>query len=123
MARILAPSNPRSANSAIAALRIEARVSIERCCSALLSGRSRRPVASLVFFTIWSSINIVPNRAPSEVLLLPRSRRPASVIGVVEEFPNRISLDGARIPIGRLDCRIGGYIQIGIRHADLTKRD
>src|ERR1700737_4119543 len=67
MARMPAPSNPRSANSAIAALRIEARVSIERCCSALLRGRSRRPVASLVFFAIWPSINIVPNRTPNEV--------------------------------------------------------
>src|ERR1700682_2304501 len=68
MARMLAPSNPRSANSAIAALRIEARVSIERCCSALLRGRSRRrPVASLVFFAICPSINIVPNRTPNEV--------------------------------------------------------
>src|SRR5258708_7377425 len=64
MARMLAPSNPRSANSAIAALRIEARVSIERCCSALLRGRSRRTA----FFAIWLSINIVPNRTPSEVL-------------------------------------------------------
>src|SRR5579863_4800260 len=68
MARMLAPSNPRSANSAIAALRIETRVSIERCCSALLRGRFRRPVASLVFFAIWPSINIISNRTPSEAL-------------------------------------------------------
>src|ERR1700758_4459786 len=66
MARMLAPSNPRSANSAIAALRIEARVSIERCCSALLRGRSRRAAVSLVFFAISLSINIVPNRLQSE---------------------------------------------------------
>jgi len=38
------PSNPLSANLAIAVLRIEARVSIERGCSALLRGLSWRPV-------------------------------------------------------------------------------
>src|ERR1700722_1159433 len=63
MARMLAAWNPRSANSAIAALRIAARVSIERCCSALLRGRSRRAV----FFAIWPSINMAPDRPPSEV--------------------------------------------------------
>src|SRR5260221_14406546 len=62
MARMLAPSNPRSANSAMAALRIAARVSTERCCSALLRGRSGRPAASFVFFGIGPSINIAPNR-------------------------------------------------------------
>src|ERR1700679_3233865 len=66
MARMLAPSNPRSANSSMAASRIEARVAIERCCSALLRGRSRRPVVSPVFFAIWFSSITVPERTPSD---------------------------------------------------------
>jgi hypothetical protein len=57
-----------------------------------------------------------------DVILASLSRRPAPVIGVVQEFSNCIALDGTRIPIGRFDCRLGGYIQIGIRHTDLTKR-
>src|SRR6266700_5680666 len=65
IARMLAPSNPRSANSAMAASRIETRVSSERCCSALLRGRSRRTV----FFAIGPSINMVPNRTPSKLLI------------------------------------------------------
>src|ERR1700682_4204520 len=64
---MLAASNPRWANSVMAALRIAARVSIERCCSALLRGRSRRAAVSLVFFAISLSVNIVPNRTPSQV--------------------------------------------------------
>src|SRR5258706_8797219 len=64
---MLAASNPGWANSAMAASRIAARVSIERCCSALLRGRSRRAAVSLVFFAISLSINIAPNRTPSQV--------------------------------------------------------
>src|SRR6266404_9109005 len=57
-----------------------------------------------------------------DVILAFLSRRPASVIGVVQEFPNRIPLDGARIPIRRFDRRLGGFVQIGLRHTDLAKR-
>ena len=69
--------NPRSANSAMAASRIEVRVSIERCCSALLRGRSRRAAVSLVFLAISLSINIIPNRTPSKVLDDPSRLHPA----------------------------------------------
>src|SRR6266853_846575 len=50
------------------------------------------------------------------------SRGPASVIGVVQEFPNRIPLDRPWIPVRRCDRRLGGSIQIGIGHTDLAKR-
>src|ERR1700687_2692821 len=49
IARMLAPSNPRSANSAMAASRIPPRVSSERCCSALLRGRPRRSTVDFSF--------------------------------------------------------------------------
>src|SRR3981189_1585365 len=49
MARMLTPSNPRSANSAMAAFRIEARVSSDRCCSALLRGCQRRAAVDATF--------------------------------------------------------------------------
>src|SRR5258708_17561203 len=57
-----------------------------------------------------------------DVILILRSRRSASVIGVVQELPNRLPFDRARIPIGGFNRRIGGFIQIGIRHANLAKR-
>jgi hypothetical protein len=57
-----------------------------------------------------------------DVIPASRSRRPASIISVVQKLPNSISFDRARIPVRGFDCHLRGDIQIGIRHPNPTKR-
>src|SRR6202140_4142787 len=89
--------------------------------SLLLSAFFMRSITSRV-----SSVKIpafeLSLAAMIDVILALTSRRPASVIGVVQEFPNRVPLDGARIPIRGFHHCVGGFVQIGLRHTNLAKR-
>src|SRR5712664_174030 len=90
-------------------------------CSLLLSASFMRSITSRVSSGKISSLELSLT-AMIDVILAPLSRRPASVIGVVQECANRVPLDGPRIPIRGFDGRLGGSVQIGIGHTDLAKR-